>query len=290
MLKKEKKATFSKTTIIGEKKSILPSISGISIVDCYITSSLLNFVYISGTSKDETRFLRNILRKISEKSLFLIESKLTKIMETNPMSEVEKCLVRIDNILQALRITNIDDVNSLTEYFKPYSWCPTCSRGVQQNMITKLFSFDTENYAIGVDTLASSSDSINEASFEKSDPVNIIQEDESISDMVQFSDLDEDVNKMLTGIQTVQLPDGDKSEVEKRRHTKEKVCPNHFLVIEPALVLTALREFTEKHMYRSTTGSEYVLFLISLFFLRFMLFQNSLCTVEKYERRSGKNY
>lgn len=175
------------------------------------------------------------------------------------MSEMQKCLVRIDNIFQALRITNIDDVNSLTEYFKPYAWCPTCSRGVQQNIITKLFSFDTENDTIGVDTLPSSSDSINEASFDKSDPANIVLEDESISDVVQFSDLDEDVNKMLTGNQResiVELPEGDKSEVQKRKYKKEKVCPNHFLVIEPALVLTALREFTEKHMYKNSLGSE----------------------------------
>lgn len=180
-------------------------------------------------------------------------------MEANPMSEMQKCLVRIDNIFQALRITNIDDVNSLTEYFKPYSWCPTCSRGVQQNIITKLFSFDAENDLIGLDTLPSSSDSINEASFEKSDAANIVFEDESISDVVQFSDLDEDVNKMLTGNHReyiVDQIDGDKSEGQRRRHKKEKVCQNHFLVIEPALVLTALREFTEKHMYKNATGSE----------------------------------
>lgn len=225
-----------------------------------LSSNIITFISISGTSKDETRFLRNILRKISEKSLFLIESKLIKIMETNPMSEMEKCLVRIDNIFQALKITNIDDVNSLTEYFKPYSWCPTCSRGVQQNIITKLFSFDAENDILGVDTLPSSSDSINEAvSVEKTDAANIVFEDESNSDVVQFSDLDEDVNKMLTGYHResiVDLPIGDKLEGQRRRHKKERVCSNHFLVIEPALVLTALREFTEKHMYKNATGSE----------------------------------
>lgn len=173
---------------------------------------------------------------------------------------MEKCLVRIDNIFQALRITNIDDVNSLTEYFKPYSWCPNCSRGVLQNILTKLFSFDTDNDVIGVvDTLPSSSDSINEASSDKNDPVNVVIEDESMSDVAQFSDLDEDLNKMLTGNlgkTKAALSGGDKYEGQRLKYKREKICSSHFLVIEPTLVLTALREFTEKHMYKNSMGSE----------------------------------
>uniref|UniRef100_A0A1A9UYE0 Dynein regulatory complex protein 1 C-terminal domain-containing protein n=1 Tax=Glossina austeni TaxID=7395 RepID=A0A1A9UYE0_GLOAU len=130
--------------------------------------------------------LHDILKKISDRAGFLVESKLFEILK--PYTDEDKCLVRIENIFAALRITDISVVESLVKYFEPFSYCPNCSKGISMESLKAMYGFQSINH-----------------------------EDEAKENF--------------------------ETEHEQNLEAAKK-CPNHYLVTEPALVLTALNEFT----------------------------------------------
>ncbi|KAI9583625.1 hypothetical protein GQX74_005373 [Glossina fuscipes] len=130
--------------------------------------------------------LHDILKKISDRAGFLVESKLFEILK--PYTDEDKCLVRIENIFAALRITDITVVENLVKYFEPFSYCPNCSKGVSMESLKAMYAFRSVN----------------------------------------------DENEQKENFESY----------NEQNLEAAKNCHNHYLVMEPALVLTALNEFT----------------------------------------------
>ncbi|XP_017491711.1 PREDICTED: dynein regulatory complex protein 1 homolog [Rhagoletis zephyria] len=164
--------------------------------------------------KVETSFVRNILRKIADRAGFLIEEKLFKILE--PYSENDKFIVRLDNIFIALRVDNVKMISTLTECFVPYAYCPNCSEGLPKKAMQDFYRIGREFEDL-VSTDDSSSEMPTEGSLESHDFI--------------------------------------ENEYEKNfEKLKERPsCKNHYLVIEPVFVLTALNDFTKRQMQNEMT-------------------------------------
>lgn len=71
------------------------------------------------------RLLKLILKKISDKTEFLVEEKLFDLLK--PYTEEQKTLVCLDNVFNALGIQKVGDINSLKEFFIPYAVCRDCT-------------------------------------------------------------------------------------------------------------------------------------------------------------------
>lgn len=84
----------------------------------------------TGDDTSSRRLLKQILKKISDKTEFLVEEKLFDLLK--PYAEDQKTLVCLDNVFSALGIHKIDDINSLKDYFLPYAFCFDCSQPKQE--------------------------------------------------------------------------------------------------------------------------------------------------------------
>ncbi|XP_067625291.1 dynein regulatory complex protein 1 homolog [Eurosta solidaginis] len=163
----------------------------------------------------ERGLLRNILRKIADRAGFLIEEKLFRILE--PYSENEQCIVRLDNVFIALRVENVQMLSTLTECFLPYSYCPNCSDGLPRETMQDFYKIGRE-----LDDLVSTD---NDSTTSKSE---LTTKNESIP------------------------PSSSRLRPEEKNAKLEgrPSCQNHYLVIEPVFVLTALNEFTKNQMQK----------------------------------------
>ncbi|XP_052850073.1 dynein regulatory complex protein 1 homolog [Drosophila gunungcola] len=160
---------------------------------------------------ESLRLMRNLIRKLSDRGGFLIEEQLLKILEPNTVGE--KCLVRIDNIFAALRIRHLRDVNELTKVFMPYTYCPTCQpQGLSPLKCAEVFMKDQKPSRL------------------QTQPMQAHQEQEEHR---PAGDADGDRMGELKAF----LAKGEES---------AKRCPNHYLVMEPALCLHAMNLFTSK--------------------------------------------
>ncbi|KAH8306516.1 hypothetical protein KR018_005886 [Drosophila ironensis] len=124
-----------------------------------------------------------------------------------PYSEEDKCLVRIDNIFAALRIRHLRDVQELTKVFMPYTYCPNCQpQGLSPRKCAEVFMKDQK-------------------------PGRLMER------KTQVAKTDEQARKAsLDGNDVFQA----KADIAARK------CPNHYLVMEPALCLHAMNLFTSK--------------------------------------------
>lgn len=88
------------------------------------------------------RLLVHILQKISDKTGFLIESKLKEILK--PYIKEQNNLVRLDSVFTALGIASKESVDALIKYFLPYAYCPTCLQisNADLGLITSDFDMD----------------------------------------------------------------------------------------------------------------------------------------------------
>ncbi|XP_011211233.2 dynein regulatory complex protein 1 homolog [Bactrocera dorsalis] len=158
----------------------------------------------------EKGLVRNILRKIADRAGFLIEEKLLKILE--PYSENEKCIVRLDNIFIALRVSNVKMISRLTECFLPYAYCPNCPGGLPKQAMHEFYRIGREFE----DMVAPDED------FDE------YAEEENPTENIRIQQQSEECRSKL-----------------KAAHPN---CKNHYLVVEPVFVLMALNEFTKKQM------------------------------------------
>ncbi|XP_063916676.1 dynein regulatory complex protein 1 [Zophobas morio] len=71
------------------------------------------------------RTIRHILNLIADKTGFLIEDVLHKILE--PYLEYERTLVKVDNVFAALHLKEKSNIDVLFEFFFPYMFCPICN-------------------------------------------------------------------------------------------------------------------------------------------------------------------
>ncbi|KAK9885399.1 hypothetical protein WA026_010894 [Henosepilachna vigintioctopunctata] len=93
--------------------------------------------------------LKHLMKQLSDRAGFIIEDRLQQILE--PYMDMEKTLVRMDNVFSALNITKDADIDELLEYFLPYTHCPLCS--VEQDLDN--FSLRSEEKEIEVHELNS---------------------------------------------------------------------------------------------------------------------------------------
>uniref|UniRef100_A0A336MHQ0 CSON001907 protein n=1 Tax=Culicoides sonorensis TaxID=179676 RepID=A0A336MHQ0_CULSO len=77
------------------------------------------------TNDHTQKLLKQILKKITDKTDFLVEEKVFELLK--PYTEEEKTLVCLDNVFNALGIQKVDDINSLKNYFLPYVVCQECA-------------------------------------------------------------------------------------------------------------------------------------------------------------------
>lgn len=87
--------------------------------------------------------LKQILKKISDKTDFLVEEKLFDLLK--PYTEEEKTLVCLDNVFNALGIQKVDDINSLKNYFLPYAVCQECEKDEDHRGSSRLSSLIEED-------------------------------------------------------------------------------------------------------------------------------------------------
>lgn len=134
-----------------------------------------------------------------------------------PFTDEEQTMVRIDNIFAALRIRNLDHVMELTRVFEPYTHCPTCQPAGLSPM--KCAEVFLKDHR---------------------------RETRSLK-LNDVSNLDENVLKgRATDAATFLVKEDPKD-----------VCPNHYLVMEPALVLHAMNLYTnQKHKQKYGTSSD----------------------------------
>lgn len=54
-----------------------------------------------------------------------MDDQLDEVLQ--PYQELDKTIVKIDSVFNALNITNMQSIASLKDHFVPYMWCPNCS-------------------------------------------------------------------------------------------------------------------------------------------------------------------
>ncbi|KAH8400049.1 hypothetical protein KR215_006061 [Drosophila sulfurigaster] len=170
---------------------------------------------------ESARLMRNILRKLADRGGFLIEERLLKILR--PYTEKEQTMVRIDNIFAALRIRNLDHVMELTRVFEPYTYCPTCQpSGLSPMKCAEVFLKDQKTTR----------------SLKLGDVNNLDQA------VLRGNQKDAKFPRKLgTGGAAI--------------GALKDTCPNHYLVMEPALVLHAMNLYTnQKHKQKYGSSSE----------------------------------
>ncbi|KAH8419817.1 hypothetical protein KR009_002872 [Drosophila setifemur] len=135
-----------------------------------------------------------------------------------PFSEEDKCLVRIDNIFAALRIRHLRDVKELTKAFTPYTYCPNCQ---PQGLSPRKCA---------------------EVFMKEQKPNRLHgQQDQEPEPEPELRHEQERCDVYLV-----------------KGEDMHKKCPNHYLVMEPALCLHAMNIFTSKmhkKMYEHEPGS-----------------------------------
>ncbi|CAD7088159.1 unnamed protein product, partial [Hermetia illucens] len=216
-----------------------------------------------------SRLMRNILKKIADRGGFLLEDKLLTILQ--PYTEDQQSLVKVDNIFNALGVSKIEDISALIHYFLPYAWCPNCSTGLSPAAISRLHQVELEQFqtkdidSVIYDELsekATLKDTEGSGKSEKSH-----QSTEEESSEIVTKDEENPMDDLMKEFAKKEVLDRKRSVQfeEKVVVEEETTCVNHYLVIEPAFVLTALREFAEKHLCQialpgitksKTSGSE----------------------------------
>lgn len=93
-------------------------------------------------NQNTQKLLKQILKKISDKTDFLVEEKLFDLLK--PYTEEEKTLVCLDNVFNALGIQKVDDINSLKNYFLPYAICQECNADKDRRTDSRLSSLIEE--------------------------------------------------------------------------------------------------------------------------------------------------
>nr|CAI5869383.1 unnamed protein product [Callosobruchus analis] len=71
------------------------------------------------------RLVRHVLKLVSDKSGFLTENVLRKLL--NGYEDGQQTIVRLDNVFDCLKITNQKYISLMVNYFIPYAYCPVCS-------------------------------------------------------------------------------------------------------------------------------------------------------------------
>ncbi|XP_053959751.1 dynein regulatory complex protein 1 homolog [Anastrepha ludens] len=126
-----------------------------------------------------------------------------------PYTEDDKCIVRLHNIFIALRVENVKMISTLIDCFLPYAYCPNCSDGFPKKAMRDFYRIGRE-----FDDIASHSES----------------ETTKKDSLPSESDLENKSNECFEKL------------------NEQPSCKNHYLVIEPVFVLTALNDFTKQQM------------------------------------------
>ncbi|XP_055377885.1 dynein regulatory complex protein 1 homolog [Condylostylus longicornis] len=204
--------------------------------------------------------LRNILFKIADRAGFLCEERLLEVLE--PYTENQKTLVRIDNILSALNIKSFSDVECLTKYFLPYAYCPNCSDGIQIEDVEEILERDSPSkekiHQLEEDAniFKHRTDSIKETKLVPCTPhAEEIHETSSQRSGTAFENFSEEIDQKVDTLISKTSPEHELKletlKIQKSVKSEETPkCANHYLIIEPSLVLTGLKDFAEKHLQK----------------------------------------
>ncbi|XP_017786504.1 PREDICTED: dynein regulatory complex protein 1 [Nicrophorus vespilloides] len=197
------------------------------------------------------RTLNNVLDRISDRSNFIIESRLNAILAERVKEE--DVMLRVDNLFAALQLSDKADINIMMHYFMPYVKCPIC---INANRGSDL-SVDTYMTDKSVSTFQ---ESLMEQQDEDNNPLLGVKEtddtvDDILADIVTSTRLDEEKPEYIQHTGECLGPNPMLEEQEKKIQTIEYMqygniqtasttCMyNHQLVMDPAHVLKALREF-----------------------------------------------
>lgn len=92
--------------------------------------SNLKIISSQETKHQDNKLLNDMIKKISDKTSFLIEDKTNELLSS--YGELNKIIIKLDMVFQSLNITSTDQINLLMEYFLPYTFCPTCDERINK--------------------------------------------------------------------------------------------------------------------------------------------------------------
>ncbi|XP_069705691.1 dynein regulatory complex protein 1 isoform X2 [Periplaneta americana] len=165
---------------------------------------------------------RNILELIADKSDFLVEQQLKKLLA--PYSDTQKTLIKLDSIFTALGVKTEEDMQLLKTCFMPYAKCSICDISKEEKEVATVFRGSHES-------LVSSSTTGDTETMEVGTVAEIVEKQE---------DRDMDV---MTSSEATLTPIREKlSFVQKKAACSE----THPLVIDNVYVLKGLRDFAAK--------------------------------------------
>uniref|UniRef100_A0A1B6E7F5 Dynein regulatory complex protein 1 n=1 Tax=Clastoptera arizonana TaxID=38151 RepID=A0A1B6E7F5_9HEMI len=167
------------------------------------------------------RLMRYILKAIANSAGFLVEQKLSLLLEG--YSEKEETLVRLDNVFSALGLKSDEDIEHLRKAFEPYVECKDCRSAVSSDSC-----------------LTSEHQIVAKPETDESKGLEKIYKD---GDSLKKHEVEDTSSSIDSPVMDLNLP----GMLQETSILESSICqnPNHQHYIEPSNVLKTLKTFVE---------------------------------------------
>ncbi|XP_077264653.1 dynein regulatory complex protein 1 [Temnothorax americanus] len=233
--------------LINEKKTICES---------YKPASTIEEINL------ERRLLNRIIKNIADRCDYLIEDRLLELLL--PYTANDQLIIRLDNVFQALNIKSEKELGFLLNFFLPYAYCPTCSKGMSKDISSSTDEEFTKSPSLKTDVEDVCGDVCGVAEEFAEDETKLIaavkeaicdeksstpSDDTSITDASSRSSSTETLLPIAECTSTSHASISDIVKDDDQMQRRLLCDKGHLLEIEATFVTRALREFIERYHF-----------------------------------------
>ncbi|XP_046831239.1 dynein regulatory complex protein 1 [Vespa crabro] len=203
----------------------------------------------------ERRLLNHIMEHISEKSNYLIDDNIQKLLL--PYTTENNVIIRLDNVFQALNIISEEEIQFLLNFFLPYTYCPDCM-SLDKTTESSSLSTSTSNTPLvcGGTELDEETTKLVETIKAEVFFQDVCSSVCTLIDTTDYSEMRLPSAETTTSISSDELDVSSISCDEKKDSSQPKEGANqllckkgHLLKIDASYVTRALKEFIEKYNF-----------------------------------------